>query len=101
MCNASKNGAQCAQCCAVSSSVCVVLFTQLFTLCSALLGMCMKLYTLLRSLLSCKYVREFLVQDVLYLHPPVGDSRLPSAVTDIFTIKIVNSILAETHTANE
>ena len=29
--------------------------------------MCMKLYTLFRSLLSHKYVREFLVQDVLYL----------------------------------
>ena len=28
------------------------------------------------------FVREFLVQDVLYLHTPVGDSRLPSAVTD-------------------
>ena len=34
-------------------------------------------------------------------HSPVGDSRLPSAVTDKFTIKILNSILAETHTANE
>ena len=48
-----------------------------------------------------KYVREFLVQEVLYLNPPVGDSRLPSAVTDIFTIKILNSILAEIHTTNE
>ena len=28
-------------------------------------------------------------------------SRLPSAVTDIFTIKFLNSILAETHSANE
>ena len=54
-----------------------------------------------RSLLYHKYVREFQVQDVLYLTPPVGDSRLPSAVTDIFTIKFLNSILAETHTANE
>ena len=60
----------------------------------------MKLYTMFRSLLSYKYVREFLVQDVLYLLPVV-DGRLPSAVTDIFTIKILNSILAETHTANE
>ena len=34
-----------------------------------------------------KYVREFQVQGVLYLHPPVGDNRLPSAVMDIFTIK--------------
>ena len=66
----STNGAQCAQCCAVISSVCVMLFTQLVTLRSALLGMCMKLYTLFRSLLSYKYVREFLVQDVLYLHFP-------------------------------
>ena len=63
----STNGAQCAQCCAVISSVCVMLFTQLVTLRCALLGMCMKLYTLFRSLLSYKYVREFLVQDVLYL----------------------------------
>ena len=51
MCNASKNGAQCAQCCAVNSSVCVVSFTQLLvTLVSMLLRMCMKLYTLFRSL---------------------------------------------------
>ena len=35
------------------------------------------------------------------IYTPVGDGRLPSAVTDIFTIKILNSILAETHTANE
>ena len=32
--------------------------------------MCMKLYTLFRSLLYHKYVRELLVQDVLYLHLP-------------------------------
>ena len=63
--------------------------------------MCMKSCTLFRSLFVIKCVREFLVQDVLYLHLPVGDSRLPSAVTDIFTIKFLNSILAETHTANE
>ena len=31
----------------------------------------------------------------------VGDSRLPSAVTDLLTIKILSSILAETHSANE
>ena len=30
----STNGAQCAQCCTVNSSVCVVLFTQLFTVVS-------------------------------------------------------------------
>ena len=30
--------------------------------------MCLRLYTLFRSLLSHKYVREFLVQDVLHLH---------------------------------
>ena len=35
------------------------------------------------------------------IYTPVGDSRLPSAVTDIFTINFLNSILAETHTANE
>ena len=33
-CNASKNGAQCAQCCVVNSSVCVVPFTLLVTLVS-------------------------------------------------------------------
>ena len=60
------------QCCTVNSSVCVTLFTLLVTLRSALLRMSMKLYTLFRSLLSHKYVREFLVQDVLYLHPPSG-----------------------------
>ena len=32
---------------------------------------------------------------------PVGDSRLPSAVTDLFTIKILNSLLVETLSANE
>ena len=62
--------ARSAQCCAVNSSVCVVSFTQLVTLRSALLRLCMKLYTMFRSLLYHKNVREFLVQDVLYLHPP-------------------------------
>ena len=46
----STNGAQCAQCCAVISSVCVMLLTQLVTLRSALLRLCMKLYTMFRSL---------------------------------------------------
>ena len=48
--DSSTNGVQCAQCCTVNSSVCVVPFTSLVTLRSALLGMCMKLYTLFRSL---------------------------------------------------
>ena len=32
------------------------------------------------------FVRELLYQEVFSLHLPVGDSRLLSAVTDIFTI---------------
>ena len=35
------------------------------------------------------------------IYTPVGDSTLPSAVTDRFTIKMLNSILAEIHTAND
>ena len=35
------------------------------------------------------------------IYTPVGDSRLPSAVTDILTIKILNALLPETHSANE
>ena len=31
---------------------------------------------------------------------PVGAGRLPSAVTDLFTIKILNSLLVETLSAN-
>ena len=44
------------------------MFTQLVTVVSGLLRLCMKLYTMFRSLLYHKYVREFQVQDVLYLH---------------------------------
>ena len=84
--DATTDCVQCAQCCMVSSSACVASFTQLFTLRSPLLGMCLSLYTLLRSLLSYIFVREFLVQDVCnrYIHD-----------------KILDSILAEIHTANE
>ena len=32
--------------------------------------MCLQSCTLFRNLLSYIFVREFLVQDVLYLHPP-------------------------------
>ena len=98
--DATTDCVQCAQGCMVSSSACVASFTQLFTMRSMKVRMCLELYTLFRSLLSYIFVREFLVQDVFYLHP-VGDSRLPSAATDVFTIKILNSILAEIHTANE
>ena len=64
--DATTDCVQCALCCMVSSSACVVAsFTQLFTLRSALLRMCLELYTLFRSLLSHIFVREFLVQDVL------------------------------------
>ena len=55
----STNGAQCAQCCAVISSVCVMLFTQLVTLRSALLRMCLRLCTLFRSLLYHKMFVNF------------------------------------------
>ena len=68
--DATTDCVQCAQCCMVSSSACVASFTQLFTLRSMLLRMCLELYTLFRSLLSYIFVREFLVQDVLYLHHP-------------------------------
>ena len=51
-----------------------------------------------RSLL---YHKMFVGSGCIVFTPPVGDSRLPSAVTDIFTIKILNSILSEIHTANE
>ena len=52
--NTSKNGAQCAQCCAVNASVCVVPLMQLVTVCSGLLKLCMKIYTVFRSLLYRK-----------------------------------------------
>ena len=39
--NATTDSVQCAQCCMVSSSACVASFTQLFTLRSALLRMCL------------------------------------------------------------
>ena len=68
--DATTDCVQCAQCCMVSSSACVALFSLLFTLRSVLLRMCLELYTLFRSLLSYIFVREFLVQDVLYLHLP-------------------------------
>ena len=95
----STNGAQCAQCCAVISSVCVMLFTQLVTLRSALLRLCMKLYTMFRSLLSHKMFVNFLCR-MYCIYTPVGDSRLPSAVTDIFTIKILILLHVETLSTN-
>ena len=58
-CNASKNGAQCAQCCAVNSSVCVVSFTQLVTVVSMLLRLCLRLCTMFRSLLYHKMFVNF------------------------------------------
>ena len=40
------------------------------TMVSPLLRMCLSSYTLLRSHLSLSFVREFLYQEVLYLHLP-------------------------------
>ena len=50
-CNASKDGAQRAQNCVVFTSVCIVMFTQLVTVRSGLFRLCMKIYTMFRSLL--------------------------------------------------
>ena len=58
--DAATDCVQCAQCCMVSSSACVALFTLLFTLRSALLRMCLELYTLFRSLLSYIYIYIYL-----------------------------------------
>ena len=62
--------------------------------------MCVKIYAVFRSLCVSYNVREYQVQDVFPFTPPVGDSRLPSAVTDLFTIKILNSLHVETLSAN-
>ena len=48
-CNASKDGAQRAQNCAVFTSVCIVVFMQLFAMCSRLLKLCVKMYAVFRS----------------------------------------------------
>ena len=59
---------QCAQCCNLCKSACVASFTLLFTMRSMSVRMCLQSCTMFRSLLSYIFVREFLVQDVLYLH---------------------------------
>ena len=66
--DATTDCVQCAQCCMVSSSACVALFTLLLTMRSMSVRMCLWSCTMFRSLLSNIFVREFLVQDVLYLH---------------------------------
>ena len=43
---------------------------QLVTVVSMKVKVCLRLCTMFRSLLYHKYVREFQVQDVLYLHLP-------------------------------
>ena len=48
--SATTDGMQCAQCCMVSSSACVALFTLLFTMRSMLLKMCLLSCTMFRSL---------------------------------------------------
>ena len=50
MCNASTDGARRAQNCAMFASVCIVVFMQLFTMCSRLLKLCVKMYAVFRSL---------------------------------------------------
>ena len=50
--DATTDCVQCAQCCMVSSSACVALFTLLFTMRSMSVRMCLYLCTIFRSLLS-------------------------------------------------
>ena len=68
--DATSDCVQCAQCCIVSSSACVASFTQLSTMRSMKMRMCLESCTMFRSLMSYIFVREFLYQEVLYLHPP-------------------------------
>ena len=70
---------RCAQFCMLCVSTCVASFTLLSTMVSPLLKVCLSLYTILRSHIA--------VSGGILFTPPVGDSRLLSAVTDIFTIK--------------
>ena len=66
--DATKDCVQCAQCCNLCKSTCVASFTLLSTMRSPMLEVCLWSYTLFRSHLSLVFVREFLYQEVLYLH---------------------------------
>ena len=85
------NAAHRAQWCAVVTSVWVMAFMQLFAMCSRLLKLCVKMYAVCRShlcIVKCSWISG---AGYIPFTPPVGDSRLPSAVTDLFTVKILNS----------
>ena len=86
---------QCAQCCMVSSSACVALFTLLFTMRSMSSRMCLLSCTMFRSLLSYIFVREFLVQDVLYLHGP-GCSSSSSAPGSCSAVQVSSPMILRT-----
>ena len=96
---ASTDGARRAQNCAVFTSVCFVVSVQLFAMCSRLFMLCVRMYAVCRSLL---YHKMFVnIRCKMYcIYTPVGDSRLSSVVTDIFTVKILNSLHVETLSAN-
>ena len=77
-----KDSVQCAQFCMLRMSVCVVSLLSLSTIVSMkVLKVYLSLYTLLRSHLFVNFVSGGIL-----FSPPVGDSRLLSAVTDIITI---------------
>ena len=97
---ASTDGARRAQNCAVFASVCIVVFMQLVTVRSRLLKLCVKIYAVFRSHLCIINCSCILGAGCIPFTPPVGDSRLPSAVTDLFTVKILNSLHVETLSAN-
>ena len=75
---ASTDGARRAQNCALYTSVCFVVSVPLFAMCSRLFMLCVRMYAVCRS--------QMFVNMRCRIHslhtPPVGDSRLPSAVTD-------------------
>ena len=59
---ASTDGARRAQNCAMFASVCIVVFMQLFAMCSRLLKLCVKMYAVCRSHCVSQNVREYQVQ---------------------------------------
>ena len=84
---ASTDGARRAQNCALYTSVCFVVFMQLFAMCSRLLKLCVKMYAVCRSHLCIVKCSSISGAGYILFTPPVGDSRLPSAVTDLSTVK--------------
>ena len=67
---ASTDGARRAQNCAMFAPVCIVVFMQLFAMCSRLFKLCVRMYAVCRSHLCIVDVREYEVQDTFPLHPP-------------------------------